>query len=97
MINWQRITIMATIFRQLYVPLQKTLRPRNGPLQIVPKRTMVYNKSGGILSEPKTNPFGVMYVAVVVSTSVYIGQKIGKILASILEELEIYVPDDDED
>jgi hypothetical protein len=88
---------MATIFRQLYVPLQKTLRPRNGHLQIVPKRTMVYNKSGGILSEPKTNPAGLIIVAGVVFTSVYIGQKIGKLLAGTLEELEIYVPDDDED
>jgi hypothetical protein len=88
---------MATIFRQLYVPLRKTLRPRNGHLQIVPKRTMVYNKSGGILSEPKTNPAGLIIVAGVVFTSVYIGQKIGKLLAGTLEELEIYVPDDDED
>jgi hypothetical protein len=58
---------------------------------------MVYNKSGGILSEPKTNPAGLIIVAGVVFTSVYIGQKIGKLLAGTLEELEIYVPDDDED
>ena len=88
---------MATKFSQLYVPLQKTLRPRNGHLQIVPKRTMVYNESGGILSKPKTKPFGFFLIALAVFPCVWIGQQIGKELANILEEYEIFVPDDNDD
>ena len=88
---------MATIFRQLYVPLQKTLRPRNGHLQIVPKRTMVYNESGGILNKPKTKPYGFITATIIVVPLICVGQFIGQKLANVLEEYEIFIPDDDDD
>lgn len=90
------ITIMATIFRQLYVPLQKTLRPRNGHLQIVPKRTMVYNKSGSIVSKPKTKPLYFCVVVGVLIPSVYWGGTLAQRIVKFLDDFEIHA-DDDED
>jgi hypothetical protein len=87
---------MATIFRKLYVPLQKTLRPRNGHLQIVPKRTMVYNKSGSIVSKPKTKPLYFCVVVGVLIPSVYWGGTLAQRIVKFLDDFEIHA-DDDED
>ena len=89
------ITIMATIFRKLYVPLQKTLRPRNGHLQIVPKRTMVYNESGVILSKPKTKALYFCVVVGILIPSMYWGGTLGQGIVKFLKNFEIHVDDED--
>ena len=58
---------------------------------------MVYTETGGILSEPKKQPFGFIPVLMTFFPFLYIGATIGKEFAAWMEENEIFVPDDDDD
>ncbi|XP_028978879.2 essential MCU regulator, mitochondrial [Esox lucius] len=60
-------------------------------------RTVVYSPSGGILPKPKKTSFGLFRIAMVVIPFLYVGTLISKNFAALLEEHDIFVPEDDDD
>nr|XP_020480570.1 essential MCU regulator, mitochondrial [Monopterus albus]XP_020480571.1 essential MCU regulator, mitochondrial [Monopterus albus] len=74
------------------------LSPSCGPGRIVTLcRTAVCSSSGAILPQPKKTPFGLVRIAVVVVPFLYLGTQISKNFAALLEEHDIFVPEDDDD
>ncbi|XP_060883210.1 essential MCU regulator, mitochondrial-like [Labrus mixtus] len=74
------------------------LSPSTGPGRTVtPGRTAVTSPTGSILPKPKTTPFGLIRIALVVVPFLYVGTRISKNFAALLEEHDIFVPDDDDD
>ncbi|CAI8044663.1 Essential MCU regulator, mitochondrial [Geodia barretti] len=76
------------------------LRPGGlGALRAVPRRTAVTTESGSILSRPE-RPYrsaGAVMVAIWAPPFIYGGAMIAKFFASWMEEMNIFVPDDDDD
>ncbi|KAI5089836.1 essential MCU regulator, mitochondrial [Silurus meridionalis] len=64
---------------------------------VAPSRNAVTSTSGAILPKPDKIPFGVVRMAVVVAPFLYVGTLISKQFAALLEEHDIFVPDDDDD
>ncbi|KAM6905676.1 essential MCU regulator, mitochondrial [Xenentodon cancila] len=64
---------------------------------VTPRRTAVCTSSGAILPKPKKTPFGLIRIALVVVPFLYVGTQISKNFAALLEEHDIFVPEDDED
>ncbi|XP_037545412.1 essential MCU regulator, mitochondrial-like [Nematolebias whitei] len=64
---------------------------------ITPSRTAVCSSTGAILPKPKKTPFGLIRIAVVVVPFLYVGTRISKNFAALLEEHDIFVPEDDDD
>ncbi|XP_034044239.1 single-pass membrane protein with aspartate-rich tail 1b [Thalassophryne amazonica] len=62
-----------------------------------PSRTAVSTPSGAILPRPDKTPFGLTRMAVVVVPFLYVGTLISKNFAVLLEEHDIFVPEDDDD
>ncbi|XP_061556912.1 essential MCU regulator, mitochondrial-like [Phycodurus eques] len=60
-------------------------------------RTAACFSSGAILPKPKKTPFGLWRIAAVVVPSLYMGTRISKNFAEVLEEHDIFVPEDDDD
>merc|ERR1711915_892286 len=60
-------------------------------------RTAVSTSSGGILPKPEKTPFGLIRMTVVVVPFLYVGTLISKNFAALLEEHDIFVPEDDDD
>ncbi|XP_027032068.1 essential MCU regulator, mitochondrial-like [Tachysurus fulvidraco] len=60
-------------------------------------RTAVCTSSGAILPKPKKTVFGMLRIIVVVVPFLYIGTQISKNFAALLEEHDIFVPEDDDD
>ncbi|XP_051571244.1 essential MCU regulator, mitochondrial-like [Myxocyprinus asiaticus] len=60
-------------------------------------RTAVRSTTGAILPKPKKTSFGVVRIMMVVAPFLYIGTLISKNFAAILEEHDIFVPEDDDD
>ncbi|KAJ0033013.1 hypothetical protein NQD34_000120 [Periophthalmus magnuspinnatus] len=60
-------------------------------------RTVVSTSSGGILPKPEKTPFGLIRMTVVVVPFLYVGTLISKNFAALLEEHDIFVPEDDDD
>ncbi|XP_023148857.1 essential MCU regulator, mitochondrial [Amphiprion ocellaris] len=60
-------------------------------------RSAVSTSSGGILPKPKKTPFGLFRIALVVVPFLYVGTQISKNFAALLEEHDIFVPEDDDD
>uniref|UniRef100_A0A3Q2YN81 Essential MCU regulator, mitochondrial n=1 Tax=Hippocampus comes TaxID=109280 RepID=A0A3Q2YN81_HIPCM len=60
-------------------------------------RTAVCSSSGAILPKPKKTPFGLWRIAAVVVPFLYVGTRISKNFAELLEEHDIFVPEDDDD
>ncbi|XP_046700100.1 essential MCU regulator, mitochondrial-like [Silurus meridionalis] len=60
-------------------------------------RTAVSTSSGAILPKPKKTSFGMLRLTVVVLPFLYIGTQISKNFAALLEEHDIFVPEDDDD
>ncbi|XP_018523278.1 essential MCU regulator, mitochondrial [Lates calcarifer] len=72
--------------------------PSDGPGRTVtPCRTAVSTSSGAILPKPKKTPFGLIRIALVVVPFLYVGTQISKNFAALLEEHDIFVPEDDDD
>ncbi|XP_076607879.1 essential MCU regulator, mitochondrial [Chaetodon auriga] len=72
--------------------------PSNGPGRTVTlSRTAVCTRSGAILPKPKKTPFGLFRIALVVVPFLYVGTLISKNFAALLEEHDIFVPEDDDD
>ncbi|TMS15083.1 Protein FAM234B [Larimichthys crocea] len=64
---------------------------------VTPARTAVCTSSGAILPKPKKTPFGLIRIALVVVPFLYVGTLISKNFAALLEEHDIFVPEDDDD
>ncbi|XP_020794146.1 essential MCU regulator, mitochondrial-like [Boleophthalmus pectinirostris] len=60
-------------------------------------RTAVSTSSGGILPKPEKTPFGLIRMTAVVVPFLYVGTLISKNFAALLEEHDIFVPEDDDD
>lgn len=60
-------------------------------------RTVVSTPSGAILPKPEKTPFGLIRMTVVVVPFLYVGTLISKNFAALLEEHDIFVPEDDDD
>ncbi|KAM3623297.1 uncharacterized protein V6R79_009724 [Siganus canaliculatus] len=60
-------------------------------------RTAVSTPSGAILPKPDKTPFGLIRMTVVVVPFLYVGTLISKNFAALLEEHDIFVPEDDDD
>ncbi|KAJ8254320.1 hypothetical protein COCON_G00209320 [Conger conger] len=60
-------------------------------------RNTVTTTSGGIPAQPMKTSFGLFRMTVVVVPFLYVGTLISKSFAALLEEHDIFVPDDDDD
>ncbi|XP_042341314.1 single-pass membrane protein with aspartate-rich tail 1b [Plectropomus leopardus] len=60
-------------------------------------RTVVTTPSGAILPKPSKTPFGLIRMTAVVVPFLYVGTLISKNFAALLEEHDIFVPEDDDD
>ncbi|KAF6718046.1 Essential MCU regulator, mitochondrial [Oryzias melastigma] len=60
-------------------------------------RTVVSTSSGAILPKPDKTPFGLIRMTAVVVPFLYVGTLISKNFAALLEEHDIFVPEDDDD
>ncbi|XP_026158818.1 single-pass membrane protein with aspartate-rich tail 1b [Mastacembelus armatus] len=60
-------------------------------------RTRVSTPTGAILPKPEKTPFGLTRMTVVVVPFLYMGTLISKNFAALLEEHDIFVPEDDDD
>ncbi|MBN3300373.1 essential MCU regulator, mitochondrial [Amia ocellicauda] len=60
-------------------------------------RTAVTTASGAILPKPVKTSFGLLRTVVVVLPFLYVGTLISKHFAALLEEHDIFVPEDDDD
>ncbi|NP_001088361.1 essential MCU regulator, mitochondrial precursor [Xenopus laevis] len=64
---------------------------------VVPCRTVIASSAGAILPKPEKVSFGLLRVFTVVIPFLYIGTLISKNFAAVLEEHDIFVPEDDDD
>ncbi|XP_049577083.1 single-pass membrane protein with aspartate-rich tail 1b [Syngnathus scovelli] len=60
-------------------------------------RNAVSSSSGAILPKPDKTPFGLIRMTAVVVPFLYVGTLISKNFAALLEEHDIFVPEDDDD
>ncbi|XP_026887619.2 single-pass membrane protein with aspartate-rich tail 1b [Electrophorus electricus] len=60
-------------------------------------RNVVTSTSGAILPKPDKAPFGLTRITVVVVPFLYMGMLLSKHFAAVLEENDIFVPDNDDD
>ncbi|KAL7829931.1 hypothetical protein AOLI_G00308160 [Acnodon oligacanthus] len=60
-------------------------------------RTAVCTSTGAVMPKPKKTPLGLMRIAMVVAPFLYVGTLISKNFAALLEEHDIFVPEDDDD
>ncbi|XP_054023883.1 essential MCU regulator, mitochondrial [Dryobates pubescens] len=70
---------------------------RSPAVPFVPSRTATVTRSGAILPKPVKTPFGLLRVFSVVIPFLYVGTQISKNFAALLEEHDIFVPEDDDD
>ncbi|XP_051493378.1 essential MCU regulator, mitochondrial [Apus apus] len=73
----------------------RPLRSPGAPL--LPSRGATVTRSGAILPKPVKTPFGLLRVFSVVIPFLYVGTQISKNFAALLEEHDIFVPEDDDD
>ncbi|KAM6290215.1 essential MCU regulator, mitochondrial [Porphyrio hochstetteri] len=66
-------------------------------IPLVPSRSATATRSGAILPKPVKTPFGLLRVFSVVIPFLYVGTQISKNFAALLEEHDIFVPEDDDD
>ncbi|XP_026879885.1 essential MCU regulator, mitochondrial [Electrophorus electricus] len=64
---------------------------------LAPCRRAVCTRSGAVLPKPKKTSFGLVRIAMVVVPFLYVGTLISKNFAALLEEHDIFVPEDDDD
>ncbi|XP_019111954.1 single-pass membrane protein with aspartate-rich tail 1b [Larimichthys crocea] len=65
--------------------------------RLTQSRTAVSTGSGAILPKPDKTPFGLIRMTIVVVPFLYVGTLISKNFAALLEEHDIFVPEDDDD
>ncbi|KAH0616829.1 hypothetical protein JD844_028247 [Phrynosoma platyrhinos] len=62
-----------------------------------PWRNVTVTRTGAILPKPVKMPFGLLRVFAIVIPFLYVGTQISKNFAALLEEHDIFVPEDDDD
>ncbi|XP_076866434.1 essential MCU regulator, mitochondrial [Brachyhypopomus gauderio] len=67
-----------------------------GPI-LPPCRTAVCTSTGAVLPKPNKTTLGLVRIAMVVAPFMYVGTLISKNFAALLEEHDIFVPEDDDD
>ncbi|XP_015282424.1 PREDICTED: essential MCU regulator, mitochondrial [Gekko japonicus] len=70
---------------------------RSPSATVAPSRSLTFTHSGAILPKPVKMPFGLLRVFSVVIPFLYVGTQISKSFAALLEEHDIFVPEDDDD
>ncbi|XP_076122777.1 essential MCU regulator, mitochondrial [Alosa pseudoharengus] len=70
---------------------------RNPGTTLTPCRSAVSTTTGAILPKPKKTTFGLIRITIVVIPFLYVGTLISKNFAALLEEHDIFVPEDDDD
>ncbi|XP_034984388.1 essential MCU regulator, mitochondrial [Zootoca vivipara] len=71
---------------------------QRGPsVTAAPSRNITVTRTGAILPKPVKMPFGLLRVFAVVIPFLYVGTQISKNFAALLEEHDIFVPEDDDD
>ncbi|XP_061495313.1 essential MCU regulator, mitochondrial [Rhineura floridana] len=60
-------------------------------------RNVTATQTGAILPKPVKMPFGLLRVFAIVIPFLYVGTQISKNFAALLEEHDIFVPEDDDD
>lgn len=71
--------------------------PGSSGLSQVPSRSVIVTRSGAILPKPVKMSFGLLRVFSIVIPFLYVGTLISKNFAALLEEHDIFVPEDDDD
>ncbi|XP_022614342.1 essential MCU regulator, mitochondrial-like [Seriola dumerili] len=87
-----RLSTRNTAIMSRNTGLKASNIPRTTPI-----RTAVSTPSGAILPKPDKTPFGLIRMTVVVVPFLYVGTLISKNFAALLEEHDIFVPEDDDD
>ncbi|XP_048356393.1 essential MCU regulator, mitochondrial [Sphaerodactylus townsendi] len=64
---------------------------------VAPSRNVTATRTGAILPKPVKMPFGLLRIFSVVIPFLYVGTQISKSFAALLEEHDIFVPEDDDD
>lgn len=64
---------------------------------LIPSRSVIVTRSGAILPKPVKMSFGLLRVFSIVIPFLYVGTLISKNFAALLEEHDIFVPEDDDD
>ncbi|XP_006980276.1 essential MCU regulator, mitochondrial [Peromyscus maniculatus bairdii] len=71
--------------------------PGSSGRSLVPARSVIVTRSGAILPKPVKMSFGLLRVFSIVIPFLYVGTLISKNFAALLEEHDIFVPEDDDD
>lgn len=76
---------------------QNVRKGGDAPAGLVPSRSVIVTRSGAILPKPVKMSFGLLRVFSIVIPFLYVGTLISKNFAALLEEHDIFVPEDDDD
>ncbi|CAH6791259.1 essential MCU regulator, mitochondrial [Phodopus roborovskii] len=71
--------------------------PGSSGRSLVSSRSVTVTRSGAILPKPVKMSFGLLRVFSIVIPFLYVGTLISKNFAALLEEHDIFVPEDDDD
>ena len=86
----------GVVFRRLLVSSSRLERLTYS--HVIPSRSTVTSSTGAILGKPyRSSNFALARVALFVTPFVYIGWSTGRFFAEKMEELDVFVPDDDDD
>ncbi|KAL8595063.1 hypothetical protein ACOMHN_002041 [Nucella lapillus] len=89
--NFTRLARLGT--HNLLFPVLR----KNATLMITPIRTKVCSETGALMEKPVHVRFGLLKVACTVTPFLLTGGYLSREFASLLEEHELFVPDDDDD
>ena len=90
----------STLARMASLRTSRSVLPvlrRNANRMTVPVRTKVYYETGAILEKPVRVRFGLLKLACTVTPFLLTGGFLSREFAALLEEHELFVPDDDDD
>ncbi|XP_075688393.1 essential MCU regulator, mitochondrial [Rhinoderma darwinii] len=88
----------AAQLRKVVTGARRFLKASRTPLNSgIPARTAITSSTGAIQPKPDKVSFGLLRVFSVVIPFLYVGTLISKNFAAILEEHDIFVPEDDDD
>ena len=66
--------------------------------RVNPSRSATTSSTGAVLAKPyRSSNFGLVKVVLFVTPFVYVGWSTGRFFAEKMEELDVFVPDDDDD
>ena len=78
--------------------LSSSMLERLAAFRSTPSRSAVTTSTGGILGRPyRSSTYGVLKIGIFVTPFITRGAYMGKYFAGKMEELDVFVPDDDDD